>query len=172
MKRIKIPHAFCNSKGEDDKEPIFKSLGCTVTGHSQGLLVNNYFVVSLASNRWRAIDSAKWYPYKNIKDLVDRYIKTSNDPIRKAKVTKAIIYRYGWAKIAFRTYIKDGVIVKRELDQYGYPNLFAVEVGGELYGVYTVGQLMMHYEHYTKKPLEFPDYEYVRTYIEKHGNVN
>jgi hypothetical protein len=53
----------------------FESLGCTVLLHAHGLLVDDRFVVAIKSNKWRSVDNMKWYWYKNVPDLVNRYFR-------------------------------------------------------------------------------------------------
>lgn len=37
-------------------------------------IINDRYIVSLKSNRWQTADGGTWYYYKNVKDLVERYI--------------------------------------------------------------------------------------------------
>jgi len=42
-------------------------------------IINDRYIVSLKSNRWQTSDGGTWYYYKNVKDLVERYILKEKD---------------------------------------------------------------------------------------------
>ena len=53
----------------------FESLGCSVLIHMHGLLIDNKYVVAVAKNKWRNVNNMKWYWYKNVPDLVNKYFR-------------------------------------------------------------------------------------------------
>ena len=53
----------------------FESLGFTVMLHVHGLLIDDKYVVSIKHNKWRNVHNMKWYWYKNIPDLVNKYFR-------------------------------------------------------------------------------------------------
>jgi len=53
----------------------FESLGCTVMLHAHGLLIDDKYVVAVAANKWKNIGKDKWYWYKDIPDLVNKYFR-------------------------------------------------------------------------------------------------
>ena len=54
----------------------FLDLGTAVEVHSHhGFLVEGKFVVAFQRNRWRVEGKNKWYWYKDVEDLVNRYIR-------------------------------------------------------------------------------------------------
>jgi hypothetical protein len=53
----------------------FESLGCTVMLHAHGLLIDDKYVVAVAANKWKNVGKDKWYWYKDIPDLVNKYFR-------------------------------------------------------------------------------------------------
>lgn len=53
----------------------FESLGCFVVIHMHGLLIDNKYVVAVAKNKWRNVNNMKWYWYKDVPDLVNKYFR-------------------------------------------------------------------------------------------------
>lgn len=168
IKYNKLPKSFKNSKGEDDKRPIFEELGCKVDDHFQGILVDDYYVVSLKSNRWKRLDTNKWYPYKNIKDLVARYFRPNT--YLQCKLTKAILKRWGWVKLEPLRYFKDGVLVIGHQDINGWFEYFYTESGGTFKKLMNIHDLREVYESVNGRELKLPEVTYFRGYIPKENN--
>lgn len=53
----------------------FESLGFSVLLHTHGLLIDDKYVVAIATNKWRNVNNMKWYWYKNVPDLVNKYFR-------------------------------------------------------------------------------------------------
>jgi hypothetical protein len=51
-------------------------LGMEVSRGSNGIHVNNKYVVGFRQTKWRVKGKNKWYWYKNLEDFVERYVKT------------------------------------------------------------------------------------------------
>ena len=49
-------------------------LGADVTVGSGGIYVNEKFVIAYQQNKWRVDGKGKWYWYKSLEDLMERYI--------------------------------------------------------------------------------------------------
>jgi hypothetical protein len=50
-------------------------LGCKVEDTAQGILVNDKFIVGVASKKWCVDGKYKWYHYKDIETFVTKYVR-------------------------------------------------------------------------------------------------
>lgn len=58
----------------------FRSFGCSVEPHSQGLLINGKYIVAISKRKWRSTGRNIWYWYKTVEDLCNNYILKDSKP--------------------------------------------------------------------------------------------
>ena len=72
-------HKFINQMKKFNqlrRKEILEELGCVVKDLGDaGFLINDKFIMSRNTMRWRTVGKYKWYWFKSEKDFVIRYVK-------------------------------------------------------------------------------------------------